>query len=268
MSKKEFVGIDIGGTNIRLISSPSLNDPLLNSRKTLLTSSNFQINIKGIEGYLNQKQQVGGIGISVTGDVDTTSRKVIRSVYAPAFQGKPLGDLLKKKYKCEVRMDNDANAAAYGEALYGHHRYIDFVYIIWGTGIGGASVVYNKNKPGVSSLDWDKYFSDWSESCGGNALHKKFGILAEMIKEEDWRKAMDQFEHELLTFIYKFNPKKIIFGGGISIKHADRLMQLYKNLQDRNYSFKIPIMEIGSLGENAGLYGALGLLKKQDVSSI
>lgn len=261
MSEKEFVGIDIGGTNIRLISSPSLDNPQLNSRKTLPTSSNFQINIREIEDYVDRTRQVGGIGISATGDVDTTSRKVIRSVYAPAFQGEPLGDLLQKKYECEVRMDNDANAAAYGEVFYGHHGYIDFVYIIWGTGIGGASVAYHNNKPSVSSLDWDNYFRDWSESYGGSALQRKFGIPAEKIKEEDWKDIMGQFEHEILKFMSKFKPKKIIFGGGISIKHADRLIQLYKNLQDRNYSFKIPIIEIGSLGEDAGLYGALGLLK-------
>lgn len=262
MLEKQFIGIDVGGTNIRLITSPNLEKPQLNSRKVLPTDKKFQTNIAEIEGYIDQKKQVRGIGISITGDVDTVNRKVTRSVYASAFQGEPLGDLLEKRYGCEVRVDNDANVAAYGEALYGHHGYIDFVYIIWGTGIGGASVAYNKNKPNVSSLNWDKYFRDWSESCGGNALQRKFGISAEKIKEKDWKEVIDQFEREILTFTSKFNPKKIIFGGGISIKQADRLMQSCRNLQDKNYSFKIPIIEIGSLGENAGLYGALGLLKK------
>lgn len=263
MLEKEFVGIDIGGTNIRLISSPSLENPQLNSRKALPTSNKFQANIEHIEDYIDRKQQVRGIGISITGDVDTANRKVTRSVYAPAFQGEPLGELLQKRYECEVRMDNDANSAAYGEALYGHHRHVDFVYIIWGTGIGGASVTYNKNKPSVSSLDWDKYFRDWSESCGGSALQKKFGILTEKIGEKDWSEVMGQFQHELLTFTSKFNPKKIIFGGGISIRQANRLMQLSKELHDENYSLKIPNIEAGNLGENAGLYGALGLLKNK-----
>ena len=71
---------------------------------------------------------------------------------------------------------------------------------------------------------------------------------------------MKEFSAQLLTLSDNLKPRRIIFEGGIAIKQAKRIRQLAEQLQKTN-SAELPLLEISQLGEDAGLYGALGLLK-------
>ena len=168
-------------------------------------------------------------------------------------------DCYRNKYQCDVRMDNDAAVAALGEALYGTTKKNDFVYIIWGTGVGGASVVYRDGIASSTPLAWEKYLQTWEGTCGGNSVRKIYGKPAEQLNEEEWKNVMSGFSKEMLSFVHQTKPKRIIFGGGIAMKQAIRLHQLTTQLQHNMP--QAPIIEISKLGEDAGLYGALGLLK-------
>ncbi|MCC6346562.1 MAG: ROK family protein [Nitrospirales bacterium] len=148
MTKKYAIGVDLGGTNIRasLITSgnevmekvkePTGKDPLAVLHK-LLDSL-----------YTPYGQEVGGIGIAAAGLVDRESGTVLLSPNIPALNGVSLTAELEGKYDTCIVVENDANAAAYGEKVAGAGRDIgSFVMITLGTGIGGGIVIRGELLP-------------------------------------------------------------------------------------------------------------------------
>lgn len=259
MAGERFIGIDIGGTQTRIVYSPSLEPPLLEGKTIFPTTNNFEQDYQRITQYVDTKAPINGVGISIPGNLSEDKSTVVYAVHVPGYMDKPLSRLLHEQYQCDVRMDNDAAVVALGEALYGTTEKNDFAYIIWGTGVGGASVVYQGGIATSTPLDWEKYLQTWDETCGGNSVKKIYGKPAEQLNYEEWENVMSGFSKEMLSFIDKTKPKRIIFGGGIAMKQAIRLHQLTTQLQ--HDMPQVPTIEISKLGEDAGLYGALGLLK-------
>ena len=155
---ERFVGIDIGGTNIRIIQASSLELPTLEKREVFSTTGNFDEDFKKVTGYLDSiETPIKGVGIAIPGDLAEDKSMVAYAVHIPGYMNKPLPQLLSQKYACKVLMDNDAATAALGEAIYGTSDKSDFLYIIWGTGVGGAEVSYREGKPSAKDVDWDRY---------------------------------------------------------------------------------------------------------------
>lgn len=99
---------------------------------------------------------VGSVGIGAAGFIDTSRSKVL---FAPnlVWRDEPLRDVLSSRLDIPVYVENDANAAAWGEARFGAGRGIDdLVVVTVGTGIGGGIVL------------------------GGQLLRGGFGIAAEI----------------------------------------------------------------------------------------
>ena len=79
-----------------------------------------------------------GLGLSIPGTVDVT-RGVL--IYAPNLNWRnvPLGEIFSKATGLKVLVENDANAAAVGEHLFGAARQSkDFIFVFAGVGIGGG----------------------------------------------------------------------------------------------------------------------------------
>lgn len=252
-----YIGIDIGGTRTRLAASPRLDNPEVVDRNEFATSDNFDKNYQNILSFIDLKTRIAGIGISIPGDLDEDKSTVVKNAqHTPCYLGSPVKKLLLERYKCPIQMDNDGVAGALGEAVYGNGKGVDFAYITWGTGIGGALVKYIGGKPIVTQLDWDKYLSSWETSCGGENLGKLYKKPAEQLTESEWETVMAAFQKELLIFINMLHPQRVIFGGGISVGQSVRIQQMAKQIND----YKITI-EISGLGEDTGLFGAFALMR-------
>jgi len=261
MSKHRFIAIEIGGTSTRLVHTSNLEKLSLDDFYIFPTTSSFEADYQKVQTYIDRQIPILGIGISIPGDLNEDKSMVSYAVNTPQYVNKPLCKLLSEKYKCKVRMDNDAIVAALGEALYGTAQQTDFIYIIWGTGIGGASVVYDEGRPTAKIIDWQTYLQKWEETFGGNSLNRIYKKPAEFLSEEEWKKVMGGFSKEILFLADKLKPKRIIFGGGIATKQSRRLLQLVADLQQKHLA-SLPSLEVSKLGEDAELYGALGLLQK------
>lgn len=80
-----------------------------------------------------------GVGFAIPGILHLKKGLVVQSPHFPDWKRFAIHEKLKKKLKHPVFLDNDANASAIGEKLYGSCKNYDhFVYITLGTGIGGA----------------------------------------------------------------------------------------------------------------------------------
>ncbi len=253
-----YIGIDIGGTNIRLASASNLDNPIFENRKQFRNSHSFDKNFQNILSYIDSlSSKVDGISISIAGTTDDDKSMVIEGNNIPEFSGKPTKELLIDRYKCKVMLDNDGIVMARGEALYCEGKNIDFAYLIWGTGIGGASVKYKNNKPVITKFERrrDTNLATWEDVCGGKSIEKFYKKPAETLDENEWREVMKHFLQNISEFISIVKPKMIIFGGGIAVGQSSRIARISDQLSTLT-------IKVTSLANDAGLFGAMASLKK------
>lgn len=87
---------------------------------------------------------VGGVGIGAPGVVDPKKGVVLEAVNL-RWRDTPVCELLEKRLKVPVFLDNDVNVALYGEHRLGAAKGSDFVLGVWvGTGVGGALILDGK----------------------------------------------------------------------------------------------------------------------------
>ena len=143
------LGVDLGGTKI-LIALAKEGGEIVNSGKFptrasegvskvldhLICCIGEVVSARGIS-----RHELEGAGICVAGFFDIRSRTMISSPNLPGWEQFPLEQELKKRLKIPILVENDANAAAYGEYLYGAGKgKKNMVNITLGTGIGGGII--------------------------------------------------------------------------------------------------------------------------------
>ncbi len=152
MDRKLAIGVDIGATTIKGGIVDLLNQKIIFQKKVdtfamqgpdiVLRQLNYLIKELLLE---KEHEEFCGIGIGAPGIVENNSSVV---KYPPNFLGwdeVDIGEFLYKEYRLPVRVENDANAAALGEAKFGAGiNYPNFIFVIWGTGVGGG-IILNGN---------------------------------------------------------------------------------------------------------------------------
>ncbi|BCB95145.1 transcriptional regulator [Dissulfurispira thermophila] len=145
MAKNYAIGIDIGGTNIRAALVNSAGE--VKSKLKESTGTKPIAVIHKLIDSLSSKyaEQICGIGIAVAGIINRNAGIIMRSPNISALSGIDLEADIKSRYKTCVVIENDANAAAYGEKCIGAGKdFKNFVMLTLGTGIGGGIIVNNK----------------------------------------------------------------------------------------------------------------------------
>lgn len=145
---KTVIGIDLGGTNVRVakvsedgqilqvVTSPSY---ALEGTEKVMT--NLKALIRQIDGY----KDVVGIGIGVPGPVDTVKGVMTMATNLPGFENYPMAQEIEREFNLPTYVDNDANVAGLAEALVGAGKGYKIVYYIThSTGVGGALVSEGK----------------------------------------------------------------------------------------------------------------------------
>jgi len=94
-----------------------------------------------------------GVGLSFGGPVDFPSGKTVTCHHLPGWEGFPLRELVAERTGLRVVMDNDANAAALGETVFGAAQGCEHVlYLTVSTGIGAGLVLNGQVHRGANSL--------------------------------------------------------------------------------------------------------------------
>lgn len=90
---------------------------------------------------ITAEHKVDSIGIGAAGYVDKDCR-VVHFGPNMAWEDEPLADKVEKALGIPTRVENDANAAAWGEFTYGvAAEYNSIVFVTLGTGVGGGIIL-------------------------------------------------------------------------------------------------------------------------------
>ncbi len=149
---KYYLGIDLGGTNIAVgVVDEKFNIVGRATRKTAVPRSADSIAddmagacFDAIKDAGLTASHITACGIGAPGAVDTKKGEVAVSENL-GFSHTPLVKMLKERVGKEFYIENDANAAAYGEFLAGAGKGTkNFIAITLGTGIGGGIIADGK----------------------------------------------------------------------------------------------------------------------------
>lgn len=136
---KSVLAVDLGGTNIRVAIVGE--DGVIKEKVKESTGSAPLNTLKDLIENL-YRPDINTIGIAVAGVLNNQKTGVFKSPNIPSIEGIDLKNFIKKENGISnVIIENDANAAALGEAWLGAGRgYGYFVLMTLGTGIGGGVV--------------------------------------------------------------------------------------------------------------------------------
>ncbi len=145
------VGVDLGATTVKtgIVSS----DGAILYQNKLPTNGEGgpsavirQIELSVLDALSHTEgRAVTGIGIGSPGVVNHEG--VVKSPPNLAdWEEVPLADEIRKLFKHHtIAIENDANAAALAESRFGAGKqFSDFLFVIWGTGVGGGIILNNK----------------------------------------------------------------------------------------------------------------------------
>jgi glucokinase len=144
-----FVGIDLGGTNIKIGCFDSKLK--LICKTTAATEANM-----GPEGVVDRigrtteqlladngssPETITAVGIGAPGPSILDEGIIIASPNMPSFKNVPLRKMLSDRFGRPAILENDANAACWGEYVLGAGKGVDdMVFFTLGTGIGGGII--------------------------------------------------------------------------------------------------------------------------------
>jgi glucokinase len=149
--KTAIVGIDLGGTNMQIgVVTPENRVVGRSKKKTRASEGLTGVLDRVVAGVREACDDAGvrpedliGIGIGAPGAIEPTSGMVL---LAPNLGWKdvPVASLLKKRLNVPVILDNDVNAAVYGEWKLGAGKGVSDLLGVWiGTGVGGGMILNN-----------------------------------------------------------------------------------------------------------------------------
>ncbi len=228
------------------------------------------------------------IGISTAGQVNAATGCIIyANQNIPGYTGTQIRKELEELFQVPVMVENDVNAAAMGEAIYGAGRdFESFLMLTYGTGVGGAAVANKKVFHGSSysasefgaiithsdaRLAGEDYFDGCYEKYASTTGlvklameynssldngRKIFAALDDPRVIEIIDRWTDEIMLGLATLTHIYNPACIILGGGVMVQPFIQEKIAAKKDRFIMPSFAHVKLLPAGLGNSAGLLGA------------
>lgn len=300
MSEPLFAGIEIGGTKLQMVVG--------DQRGRIVEKLKFKVNKEsGAEGIRNtiknnlpemlKGKNIHRIGVGFGGPVDWKSGKICKSHQIEGWSGFDIAGWLRELASIESVVENDANTAAYGEAICGAGRGLNPVfYITLGSGVGGGLVVdgkiYHGKEPGeceIGHVRLNKSGITVESQCSGWAVDRKirdainsnqqtklrelvgnrYGneacFLPDAISSNDpvaikiLHETCEDLAFALSHVVHLFHPQVIVIGGGLS-NLGELLRGKVAELLPgfvMEAFHPVPQIKIAELGEDAVPVGAI-----------
>ena len=293
MTQKKVIGIDFGGTKIKL--AVISEDGKIHGEEILLaTESNRPAKeivstmqtgiIKAASSAGIKIDDLDGIGIGSPGPLDLKNGIILDTPNLPTMKNFPLKKEISNLFNLPVELNNDGNCFVLGEAYFGTAKNASTVFgVTLGTGFG-CGIVFDKKifigATGTAAEVWCSPYADlnfeeygsgrtlvrfYEQKSGGKLDAKEIYHLAQKANSH----AIDTFlefgknlGRILAIMVNLLDPDVFVIGGSISnawdFFKKPLLENLNQNINDepRNHIRVQPAL----LGDNSGLLGAAALL--------
>lgn len=287
-----FIGVDIGGTNLRgaLVSAGGeilqrfrMLSVIHEGREPFL--SRLQLGLEGLMATAaSLGLSVGGVGVGVPGLIDRQG-VVHSSVNMPALEGLGLREQLESQLKLPVRCANDANLIALGEAHYGVGLGLDSMLVVTiGTGLGSGLLLNRRLWEGSNGFAAEFGHvtvepEGFSCPCGNRGCLEQYvsatalrrlsgGLeaaeLAQLARDGDhdaqqlFRQLGRHLGIAVAGLLNVLNLDGIVIGGGVSASFDLFQVPLEDELRQRTFAQILAGVSVRQavLGDDAGLLGA------------
>jgi len=154
------IGVDLGGTNLRVAAVDDSGKLLekVTSGTEVGKGRDHVINdmttvILDLEKKFRHTGKLAGIGVGVPGIIDMRTGMLRESPNLPGWEDYPVKDEIERRLNAPVILENDANAAAFGESWLGAARDAESMCMLTlGTGVGGGIVLHGELWRGMAGM--------------------------------------------------------------------------------------------------------------------
>ena len=205
---KQYFGIDIGGTAVKLGIVDETGRVLLKGEESV-SFDGYQTPVlttvrKAAKEFLTANsipvESLAGIGVSATGQID--SRKGIVAGTCgnfPNYIGSPIKSALEEDFGLPVTVANDANCMTLGEVWVGAAQgYTDVIGVTLGTGVGGGILTGGHLLEGARGLGGElghyrTHALDGVDcTCGAKGCWERYAATTALVrapqeKSPDWK---------------------------------------------------------------------------------
>lgn len=256
MSKNFIIGVDLGGTNLKIglldLKYKILDRLTLNTVSFKKKNSLIKAILDSIDTILKRNKlsikKVIGVGLGLPGPIDIEKGIVHFFPNIPGWRKVRIKNILYNKLKVAVFVDNDARVMSLAESRLGKaRRFNNVICLTLGTGVGGSVIINRDIYRGTDyaageighvpiSVDGPKC------KCGGKACLEAYIGNARILKEarrvfgrkisleelsqlakkrnklalKIWDKTGKRLGAALCGVINLLNPDAIVIGGGIA----------------------------------------------------
>ncbi len=260
MKNKQIIGIDLGGTNIRL-GLIEENKILRLISKRISSQENQKVIIDEIIESISEifNENVQGIGIGVPSIVDIERGIVFEVHNIPSWRKVHLKEILENQFKVSVKINNDVNCFVLGEKYFGKGKgFHNIVGLALGTGLGGGIIIdgklYSGKNCGAGEFGLITYKDkNYEFYCSGQYFKKVHGKIGEdVLKEAESGlntslQILDEFGKHIGNLInslmYALNPEIVILGGSVSKAYPYFKQSMMKTLKNQ-HEFKTQLNDI------------------------
>jgi glucokinase len=150
MAKKIIIGIDLGGTNLKIallnLKYKILDKKVLSTQRFSKKESLIKAILESIERIIKdnrlRKTNILGVGLGLPGPIDIEQGIVHFFPNIPGWKEVRLKSILKKRLGLAVFLDNDANLMSLAESKLGAAKGLkNALCITLGTGVGGGLII-------------------------------------------------------------------------------------------------------------------------------
>ena len=212
-----YIGIDLGGTNIAVgivdekgkiiasSSAPTFKDR--DWREIVKDMAELSLSLVKNSGY--ELSDMKGVGIGCPGTIDNSRGMVVYSNNI-VMNNADFAEEFRKYIDLPVNLENDANAAAYGEYSVCGDGIDSFVFITLGTGVGGGIILDGKiwrgfNGAGAEIGHQTLVFGGKLCTCGRRGCFESYASVTALI--EQTKEAMAENPDSLMNDLAKKHGK-------------------------------------------------------------
>ncbi len=298
---EKFMGIDVGGTNIKIgiVDSDGVMEYKIKYPTSALKESDDFVGgfLDILEKELGKFPEIQKIGIASPGTHSKDRSKLLEIAAIPMLDGVELKSILLNRFPGkEFFLENDANAAALGEYYFSGTKIPEnYIFITLGTGVGSAAIIDHKifiggdgngmelghvlsnngkelevniGKRGIVKRA-KKLAKKKGTKLNGYDLNEPKQILKAAVRGDKmaikvWEEVGEYLGEALVAAIRLLDIKTILIGGGLSAGFDLIIKPMEKILKKTLTPYYVKDLDIkrAALGNNAGIIGAASLCFK------